>query len=77
MSTPTVIQMVRLHLQANSFDGLVNQDIECGCELGDLAPCGEIGGSCQAGYKHINPEKSNDWTISPSLDAPNFEGEKS
>lgn len=75
MTTPTVIQMVRLHLQTNGYGGLVADDIECGCELGDLAPCGEIGGGCQAGYRHVKSESPHDFVISTSPEAPNFESE--
>lgn len=48
---PTVIAMVQAHLKANGFDGLYSDDGECACLTDDLAPCGEIGGSCSAGYK--------------------------
>lgn len=51
MSGLTVLQIVKAHLVAGNFDGLYNADAECGCELFDLAPCGEIGGECRAGYK--------------------------
>ncbi len=44
-----VVDMVKMHLKANGFDGLYSD--ECGCELSDLAPCGEIQGDCRAGYK--------------------------
>jgi len=50
MTTPTVTKMVELHLVANGFDGLFSPS-ECACEIGDLAPCGEIQHDCQAGYK--------------------------
>lgn len=37
-----VIEVVSEYLVKNGFDALLNADIECGCVLGDLAPCGEI-----------------------------------
>lgn len=33
-----VIEIVKAHLVAGGFDGLVQPAAECGCELGDLAP---------------------------------------
>jgi len=47
----TVIEIVREYLEKNGFDGLFNEQGECACELNDLAPCGEIGVDCEAGYK--------------------------
>jgi hypothetical protein len=46
----TVIDIVREYLKANGYDGLWIED-ECGCEIEDLAPCGEMRLGCQAGYK--------------------------
>ena len=37
---PTVRDIVESHLRANGFDGLANSEIECGCIVGDLMPCG-------------------------------------
>jgi len=34
-----VIEIVKAHLEANGFDGLVAVDAECGCLCDDLAPC--------------------------------------
>ena len=55
MTTPTVIQMVKIYLDTNAFDGLFNP-CGCACEKSDLAPCGEIDGDCQAGY-YAPPEE--------------------
>lgn len=49
----TVKRMVEQFLRTNGFDGLCNPDAECGCLLGDLAPCGNIHEECQAG-KRVN-----------------------
>lgn len=51
MSTPTVREMVETMLRAGGYDGLFS-DSECGCLLGDLAPCGEMFDDCLAGYRH-------------------------
>ena len=45
-----VIKIVYIYLKDNKYDGLYNPGL-CACELGDLAPCGEIQGNCIAGYK--------------------------
>lgn len=34
-------QFIRDRLQAEGYDGLCNPDLECGCSLDDLFPCGE------------------------------------
>jgi hypothetical protein len=44
----TVIAMVSERLRANGSDGLVSENGECGCELDDLAPCGEMAEDCAA-----------------------------
>ena len=46
-----VEEIVKLWLEANGYDGLFNENGECGCTLDDLAPCGQITGDCRAGYK--------------------------
>lgn len=46
-----VIEIVRDHLKQGGFDGLVQTDAECGCLLGDLAPCGDDFSKCEPGYR--------------------------
>lgn len=46
-----VLSIVEKYLRDNKLDGLCNGDAECACELGDLAPCGEIYSECTAGKK--------------------------
>lgn len=58
----TVIEIIKQHLIDNGFDGLYNEDLECGCELDDLEPCGDIRSDCTAGYKHPGNE-GNDFYI--------------
>ena len=42
-----VIQIVEKYLRDISADGLVEECGECGCLLGDIAPCGEIQSGCE------------------------------
>jgi|TARA_Y100000310_G_scaffold141356_1_gene140803 hypothetical protein len=58
-----VIAIVTDYLEKNGFDGLYH-DGDCACENKDLAPCGEIEGSCEAGYKTDAPKHCPaDWHI--------------
>ena len=72
----TVLEMVRLQLEAGGFDGLWSPDAECACKKDDLAPCGEIGGDCQAGYLAPCPETcgEHDWHIAKAKTLPVPEG---
>lgn len=60
-----MIEIVQLYLVANGYDGL-SSDV-CACKADDLAPCGAIGGDCQAGYLAPCPPDcgDHDWHISP------------
>lgn len=44
-----VIYMVREYLEKNGYDGLYYPG-ECACTIKDIAPCGQIDGSCIAGH---------------------------
>lgn len=35
-------ELIEEGLKKKGFDGLFNADLECGCVLGDLEPCGNI-----------------------------------
>ncbi len=64
----TVLEMVADCLRENGYDGLYSADFECACELGDLAPCGDMQDDCAAGYKRVltAPEDgldAGDWVI--------------
>ena len=49
----TVIDIIKQYLVDNDYDGLYNDEIDCACEVSDLAPCCEISkGECTSGYKH-------------------------
>ena len=45
----TLLEIVALYLRQNGYDGLFNES-ECACKIDDLAPCGEPGMACRAGY---------------------------
>jgi len=50
----TVCELLTEALKANDFDGLYNSDMECGCKLDDLCPCGNPDAdNCVGGYKRI------------------------
>lgn len=44
-----VVEIVRRFLSCHGYDGL--QSGNCCCEVSDLAPCGDITGDCEAGFK--------------------------
>ena len=51
----SVSEIIKNTLKANGFDGLYHPDpeLECGCLVGNLAPCIELGGNpweCKFGY---------------------------
>ena len=48
----TCLDIIKSYLTENGYDGLYNSNVECACELSDLAPCGDISATyCAAGYK--------------------------
>jgi len=61
----TVIEIVKSHLMAEGFGGLVATGASCGCEIASLAPCDGDFSQCEPGYKHTDPRSghSNDWAI--------------
>lgn len=62
--TKTVIEIVREHLVAGGFDGLVRPDVECGCLLADLAPCCDDISACRPGYRVKDTTFSDGWALS-------------
>jgi hypothetical protein len=62
----TVNEIVISYLISHGYDGLFNED-SCACLVDDLAPCGELCGDCEVGFKvpcdcgdhdyHISAEK--------------------
>lgn len=51
-----VEQIISDYLKANGYDGLVCEGEKCGCQLGDLAPCGEMRLDCAAAHKVQQPD---------------------
>lgn len=59
-----VIEIVKAHLEANGFDGLVQTDAECGCLCDDLAPCGGEFGQCEPAYRGADLSgEHGDWAM--------------
>ena len=56
MGNKSVIEILEEHLRIKGYDGLCNKWGECGCEIGDLMPCGDGVADCQAAYKHKVPD---------------------
>lgn len=50
------------YLKENGFDGLTYPG-ECGCEIGDLAPCDNLRLDCEPGYKIADPTGEYDYLI--------------
>lgn len=69
-----VIEIVKAHLVAGGFDGLVCGAAECGCELAELAPCcGDIS-ECEPAYRHtVGDPEAGDWIMSTSKTPPETE----
>lgn len=63
-----VQEIVIQYLRQNGFDGLYYPG-ECGCEINDLAPCGEMTGQCEPGVKKsCTCGEGCDWDIGPKGD---------
>lgn len=59
-----ILDLIIRELENTDYDGLYNEDGECGCILGDLAPCGEMPNSCIFGYKIEADSNSDfDWFV--------------
>ena len=55
-----VIDIIERFLKEYGYDGLYNPTEDCGCELGDLAPCGDMCiYCCMPAYKLSTPEHSS------------------
>lgn len=59
---PEATEMVAAYLKEHSYDGLLNDMGDCGCDLTDLGPCFDgMQGNCQAAYKKVfSPGKCGD-----------------
>ena len=58
-----VIEIVKVHLETNGFDGLVQQNSECSCLCDDLAPCSSDFGQCKPGYRGMHATDHGEWAI--------------
>ena len=65
VTDPNLRKIVSDWLRANGYEGLWNQDAECGCELDDLMPCDEPGTECTAGVKIDEKRAGCDFLIGP------------
>lgn len=75
MTEKTALTMLEGALKAEGYGGLVLPDAECGCEVGDLAPCGGDFASCRPGYKHTDPRPGHEkvWLMCVSEEAPTID----
>ncbi len=46
-----VKEIVEKFLKENNYDGLISDDSECACIIGELSPCGEMNEHCEPGYQ--------------------------
>lgn len=58
-----VIEIVKLYLEQNGYDGLYNEDGECACLNDNLELCGEMLSTCKAGYLQKDPDTEYDFVI--------------
>lgn len=56
-----IAEIVAAWLKEHGYDGLCNSELECGCNLEDLAPCVDCCGDCVAGYDHGPREGCDFW----------------
>ena len=67
----TVHDIIKGWLIEHGYDGLYHAN-DCGCEVGDLFPCGEVQNDCAPGHKiPCDPE-----TCSADGDCPHHIGER-
>lgn len=52
-------EIVKQYLMVHQFDGLLNQENECGCDLEDFMRCDELSPFCIPGYKR-KPNQDED-----------------
>jgi len=66
MSKKTLLvgDIIEIYLAENGFDGLVSDDCECACKLGELFPCGNVYQDCCPGYKTACDCGDHDYHIS-------------
>lgn len=75
-----VLEAARTKLEQGGYTGLY-RPMECGCELSDLAPCGECRADkdgyineCKPGHKHVDPRsRFGDLAITDNKEPPTEE----
>jgi hypothetical protein len=65
----TIRDVIKLHLAAQEFDGLVQPDAECGCLADDLAPCCDSPMECLPGYRGVSKDYPGEWAIYTTKEA--------
>jgi hypothetical protein len=61
MKVVNVVNIVKLYLESNGYDGLYSD--ECACLKDDLEPCGMMSSTCEAGYLQKDPDPEYDFVI--------------
>lgn len=63
----SVLGMIESYLLTNGYDGLFNEDGECACEVGDLAPGDCLNAKCCAGIRAPCPDECGEhyWHMIP------------
>lgn len=69
-----VPQIIADWLRSRKLDGLCNNRLECGCMVGDLAPCGQICEDCQAGVL-LKQNDTSGWKIVPFIVTPGVQSD--
>jgi hypothetical protein len=65
----TVKEIVHFYLVSHGYDGLFNED-SCACLGIDLAPCDEMRGDCEVGFKVPCDCGDHDYHISAEKEPP-------
>lgn len=65
----TVIEIVKAHLVAGGFDGLVLPDAECGCRIEALCPCEGQTAQCRPAFLGVDPRSPDEWAMYPTKEA--------
>ena len=64
-----VREIIKAYLKEHGFDGLVDDDGECGCLVDNLMPCDAPCETCRPGFRGPDPEGESEWLIYPTLEA--------
>lgn len=66
----TVINIVKAYLIENKFEGLVNGNGNCCCEISNIIPCYQDFSECKPAYKHHHPDGNSGWAMWAQKDPP-------